>query len=199
MLCAVLLPAVAWLGYLVIGASPAKTAPPSVASDPPNGTSKTGEAANSAVAKTAAADKEQKVVLESKGYIIAAHQNPGQPQSERSLHPVEHRGRDASQKRGHPRRDRRHRLPHRLRTLRRRVRVGQTKAARARAGQPARGNRPVEGPTAGGRGQSDPARGRLETHAATAEQQRGDGRRLRLGPEQILGDDAAGRAIAVCL
>jgi HlyD family secretion protein len=73
-LCAVLLPAVAWLGYLVVGASPAKTAPPSVASDPPAGTSKTGEAANAAVAKTAAADKEQKVVLESKGYIIAAHQ-----------------------------------------------------------------------------------------------------------------------------
>ncbi len=73
-LCAVLLPAVAWLGYLVMGASPARTAPSSVASDPPTGTSKTGDAASAAVAKTAAADKEQKVVLESKGYIIAAHQ-----------------------------------------------------------------------------------------------------------------------------
>jgi HlyD family secretion protein len=74
-LSAVLLAVTAWLGYVVLTAAPSKNADPSVAADPPSPTAKTaGTQPASASTKTLAAEKEQKVVLESKGYIIAAHQ-----------------------------------------------------------------------------------------------------------------------------
>jgi HlyD family secretion protein len=75
-LCAVLLSATAWLGYLVVTSAPSISASPSVASDPPVATSKAdaGTQPTGTSAKSAAPEKEQKVVLESKGYIIAAHQ-----------------------------------------------------------------------------------------------------------------------------
>jgi multidrug resistance efflux pump len=74
-LCAVLALGVVWLGYLVLVAAPAKTVSQSVAADPPGAAPQTaGPQAVAPPAKTVAAEKEQKVVLESKGYIIAAHQ-----------------------------------------------------------------------------------------------------------------------------
>jgi HlyD family secretion protein len=73
-LCAILLPAVMWLGYLVVNAAPAKSASSSASADSPSAPSTSGETSAAANAKIATADKEQKVVLESKGYIIAAHQ-----------------------------------------------------------------------------------------------------------------------------
>jgi HlyD family secretion protein len=74
-LCAVVSLAAAWLGYLVFVAAPSKTVSQAVAADPPGTAPKTaGPQTIAPSAKTAAAEKEQKVVLESKGYIIAAHQ-----------------------------------------------------------------------------------------------------------------------------
>jgi HlyD family secretion protein len=74
-LCAVLLPLSMWLGYVAFVAAPSKTATSSVvANEPGSGSSKSESPRPAAGTKTGAPEKEQKVVLESKGYIIAAHQ-----------------------------------------------------------------------------------------------------------------------------
>jgi len=73
-LCAALSLATAWLGYLVFVAAPSRNVSQAAAADPPGTPSEAEPQGIAASAKTAASAKEQKVVLESKGYIIAAHQ-----------------------------------------------------------------------------------------------------------------------------
>lgn len=73
-LSAVLLAATAWLGYLVLAAAPAKNADQPAAAEPPTSTQPAGTQPANTSTTTVAGEKEQKVVLESKGYIIAAHQ-----------------------------------------------------------------------------------------------------------------------------
>jgi multidrug resistance efflux pump len=73
-LSAVLLAATAWLGYLVLAAAPAKNADQPATAEPPTSTQPAGTQPANASTTTVAGEKEQKVVLESKGYIIAAHQ-----------------------------------------------------------------------------------------------------------------------------
>jgi HlyD family secretion protein len=74
-LCALLLGATLWLGYLAFVAAPAKSPSQAGDTDPPASAIKSASTSGTtAPAKTVAVEKEQKVVLESKGYIIAAHQ-----------------------------------------------------------------------------------------------------------------------------
>jgi multidrug resistance efflux pump len=79
-LCAVLLPATGWLGYLVFVDAPSKVVSRPAATDTSGAALKSagpqgvGTLTNQQAVKTAASEKELKVVLESKGYIIAAHQ-----------------------------------------------------------------------------------------------------------------------------
>lgn len=74
-LCLALAPATVWLGYLALVAASARSAIQSPVADPPGGAAKPAAAQQlAATPKTTTAEKEQKVVLESKGYIIAAHQ-----------------------------------------------------------------------------------------------------------------------------
>lgn len=74
-LCAVLLPLSMWLGYVAFIATPAKNVASTVGARAADAaSSKTESPTPAAGAKSGAAEKQQKVVLESKGYIIAAHQ-----------------------------------------------------------------------------------------------------------------------------
>jgi HlyD family secretion protein len=74
LLCGILLPVTGWLAYVAYVAAPPKIESPASATASGSSSSK-GDAPQPAVgAKAISADKEQKVVLESKGYIIAAHQ-----------------------------------------------------------------------------------------------------------------------------
>ena len=75
LLCGILLPITAWFGYVAFVAAPSRSALPSVPANSAGSESAKSETPPGAVsAKAAAPEKEQKVVLESKGYIIAAHQ-----------------------------------------------------------------------------------------------------------------------------
>jgi HlyD family secretion protein len=74
LLCGILVPLSAWLGYVAYFAAPAKTESPPAAATDGSSSTKTDTSQPVAAAKAGAAEKEQKVVLESKGYIIAAHQ-----------------------------------------------------------------------------------------------------------------------------
>ena len=75
LLCGILVPLTAWLGYVAYVAAPAKNdSPPAAATVGGSDSTKSDTSQPVAAAKAVAAEKEQKVVLESKGYIIAAHQ-----------------------------------------------------------------------------------------------------------------------------
>jgi multidrug resistance efflux pump len=75
LLCGILLPVTAWLGYVAFVAAPSRSDSPAVAANTSGaGSTKSETPPSVSGAKTGAPEKEQKVVLESKGYIIAAHQ-----------------------------------------------------------------------------------------------------------------------------
>lgn len=81
LLCLILAGSTSWLGYRVLTIAPEPSDQESASADSANAgtnaTTKAGDppaAATQPAAKASGSDKEQKVVLESKGYIIAAHQ-----------------------------------------------------------------------------------------------------------------------------
>jgi HlyD family secretion protein len=74
-LCAVLVPLSLWLGYVAFIAPAKRGASSAVANSTASGSNKSDSSAKPvASAKAGTSEKDQKVVLESKGYIIAAHQ-----------------------------------------------------------------------------------------------------------------------------
>jgi HlyD family secretion protein len=74
-LCGVLFAATIWLGYVVLTGTSARTTAQPANSDSPVASSKpAGSPGASSSSQTPTVGKEQQVVLESKGYIIAAHQ-----------------------------------------------------------------------------------------------------------------------------
>jgi len=82
LLCLILAGSTSWLGYRVLSVAPPQSDQESAGADSANAGAKTGDppaaaaksAAAGAAAKVSGSDKDQKIVLESKGYIIAAHQ-----------------------------------------------------------------------------------------------------------------------------
>ncbi len=199
MLCGVLLLVTFWRGGLALNAVPASA--PADADD----STEVGQSATSSAAATpsasggAVAANGRRVVLESKGYIIAAHQILVSPKVSGTVTRLTFE---------EGKRVKKGDMLAEIEDIDYRTDyehcVGECELARQKLLELEQGNRPEEIAQAKAqlrrvRSQPDPARGRLEANAQLAEQERGDGRRLRLVPKQVLGDGAAGRATALRL